>query len=187
MKREISLTPAQQAAFDALLGGISAGGVLVLQGESGMGKTTILRQAHARLGGAFVGVRQFMSTLVSGQPVAIEEAFLAMIEQAVARHDLVIVDDLHLVTNVVDNYQYSRRYLLDAALTSILAKQERGGRSCCSAYAAMRPGPCSGAPTSGKSQRLPPPTTPSCAMRIWTASWTTPGFTVSLPASVGVN
>ncbi len=126
MKREITLTPTQQAAFDGLLGGISAGGVLVLQGESGMGKTTILRQTHARLGGAFVGVRQFMSTLVSGQPVAIEEAFLAMIEEAVARHDLVIVDDLHLVTNVVDNYQYSRRYLLDAALTSILGEAGAG-------------------------------------------------------------
>src|SRR5260370_12179191 len=126
MKREITLTPGQQAAFDGLLGGISAGGVLLLQGESGMGKTTILRQAHASLGGAFVGVRQFMSTLVAGEPAAIDEAFLATIEEAVAGPDLVIVDYLHLVTNVVDNYQYARRYLLDAALTQILG--EAGAR-----------------------------------------------------------
>src|SRR5258708_38324920 len=106
MKRESTVTPGQTAAFNGPLGAISAGGVLVLQGESGMGKTTVLRKAHASLGGAFVGVRQFISTLAAGQPVAIEEAFLAVIEEAVATHDLVIVDDLHLVTSIVDNYQY---------------------------------------------------------------------------------
>ncbi len=122
MKSEMTLTPAQQSALEGLLSGISAGSVVVLRGDSGMGKTIILRKAHARLGGAFLGVRQFLRTLEARQPAAIEEAFLAMLEEAIAGHDLVIVDDLHLVTNIVDNFHYSRRYLLDAALTSILGE-----------------------------------------------------------------
>src|SRR5438045_8617551 len=60
-----------------------------------MGKTTILQKAHASLGGAFLGVRQFLRTLDARQPAAIEEAFLSMLEDAVAVKDVVIVDDLH--------------------------------------------------------------------------------------------
>src|SRR5882757_3748084 len=99
MKNEITLTPTQQSAFDGLLSGISAGDVVVLRGDSGRGKTTILRKAHAKLGGAFAGVRQFLSALDGRQPAAIEEAFLAMLEEALASKDLVIVDDLHLVND----------------------------------------------------------------------------------------
>jgi transitional endoplasmic reticulum ATPase len=126
MEPEIRLTPVQQVAFDGLLAGIAASGVLVLRGDAGMGKTTILKKFHAAVGGAFVGVREFMETLAARQTPAIEEAFLAMIEEALASHNLVIVDDLHLVTNVVDRYHYPRRYLLEAALTSILG--EAGAR-----------------------------------------------------------
>src|SRR2546422_11739697 len=122
MEGEIILTPAQQLAFDDLMGGVSAGDVFVLRGESGMGRSTILRKAHATLGGALVGVRQFLALLSARQPMAIEETFLDMIEQALASHDLVIVDDLHLVTNVVDSCDYPRGFLLDAALTSILGE-----------------------------------------------------------------
>jgi hypothetical protein len=53
-------------------------------------------------------------------PFALEEAFLQMIEEALATHDIVIVDDLHLVTQVTDNCDYPRAFLLDAALTAII-------------------------------------------------------------------
>lgn len=122
MEREIILTPAQQQAFDGLLGGISTGAICLLRAESGMGRTTILRKAHAALGGAFFSVRQFMGALMARQPQAIEEAFLDMIEKGLASHDLVIVDDLNLLTSVADSCYYQRTYLLDAALTAILGE-----------------------------------------------------------------
>jgi transitional endoplasmic reticulum ATPase len=123
---EIVLTPAQQAAAKNLLASIPVGDVLVLRADYGMGKTTVLRNVHAAAGGAFVGVRQFMEALKARQPAAIEEAFFDLIEGALANHDLVIVDDLHLVTDVVDSCEYPRSCLLNMALTAILG--EAAGR-----------------------------------------------------------
>jgi predicted AAA+ superfamily ATPase len=51
-----------------------------------------------------------------------EESFLRMIELALEQHDLILVDDLHLVTHVLDRHWYPRAYLLDAALTALLAE-----------------------------------------------------------------
>src|SRR5690348_1281362 len=117
---EIVLTSAQSQAYDRLLTGIAAGDVLVLEGRAGAGKTTILEKVQAAAGGLLVGVRQFMQSLASRAPAAIEEAFLDMIERALAEHDLVMVDDLHLVTQVVTACDYPRACLLDAALTAML-------------------------------------------------------------------
>jgi hypothetical protein len=122
MQNETMLTPAQEAARNGLLGGIPAGGVFVLRGQPGMGKTTILRKVHAVTGGAFLGLRQFMTALAGHQSLPIEEAFLVMLDNALVRHDVVVVDDLHLVTNVVESWGYGRTYLLDAALTAALGE-----------------------------------------------------------------
>src|SRR6266481_2623323 len=124
MDTEISLTPAQQAVFDGLLGGLAPGAALVLRGEAGLGKTTILQKVHATRGGALIGARDFMAMLAGRRRLDIEEAFLALIDGAVTSHDLVIVDDLHLVNRVAEHYNYPWRYLLDAALTAILAEAE---------------------------------------------------------------
>ena len=62
-----------------------------------------------------------MDSMMSHQPSAIEEAFLQMLDRALASHDTVIVDDLHLVTAVVGSCDYGRAFLLDAALTAALA------------------------------------------------------------------
>ena len=98
------------------------GGILVLKGGAGSGKTVILEQLHTSCGGALVGVRQFLAALADRDPNAIEEAFLRPIEDAMQANDLVFVDDLHLVTDIVGKHGYSRRYLLEAALTALLAE-----------------------------------------------------------------
>src|SRR5438094_9768535 len=92
---EITLTPTQKRAFDGLLGGLAAGSVVVLRGDSGMGKTAILRKVHAAEGGAFFSVRQLMDALMSQPPAAIEEACLHVVDTGRTSHALVIVGDLH--------------------------------------------------------------------------------------------
>jgi ATP-dependent 26S proteasome regulatory subunit len=81
-----------------------------------------LDKVQAATGGVLLDMRRFMDSLASRQPEAIEEAFLYMIEQALRDHDFVIVDDLHLVTQVVTSCDYQRTFLLDAALTAILGE-----------------------------------------------------------------
>src|SRR2546426_5328561 len=124
MYTEIKLTPAQRVAAEGLINAIPAASVLVLQSSPGKGRTTILRSVQAATGGTLVGVKDFMRALIARQPSAIEEAFLDVIENRFERHDLVIVDDFHLIRNVVDRFEYPRQGLLDAILTALLDKAE---------------------------------------------------------------
>jgi hypothetical protein len=64
----------------------------------------------------------------AGRPAATEEAFLDMVEQALAVHDVVIVDDLHLVANMLNNRRSPRAHLFDAALTGIMGQAAAQGK-----------------------------------------------------------
>jgi predicted AAA+ superfamily ATPase len=97
---EISLCPAQQHAFDALSSSLPDGHVFVLSGGCGMGKTTVLRALHAAMGGAFLGMRNFLGAMRPRHPLALEETFESMVLDALAGHDVVIVDDLNLLSDV---------------------------------------------------------------------------------------
>jgi ABC-type transport system involved in cytochrome c biogenesis ATPase subunit len=118
---ELLLTPAQQCALNGLMEGLRVRNTVVLEGGAGAGKTTILEAVHRIAGGVMAGARQFIQALSTRHADAVEEAFLAMIEDGLAKSDLVIVDDLHLVTRIVESCSYPRACLLDAALTAILA------------------------------------------------------------------
>jgi hypothetical protein len=122
MTAKIMLTPVQQVAADGLGEAIAYGGVLVLRGRAGSGKTTILQWLHGSCGGALLDTAHFLRAVGHGAPNAIEESFLRMVEETVQQHDLVFVDDLHLVATVVQDYNSPRSHLLDAALTAILAE-----------------------------------------------------------------
>src|SRR5579872_1202142 len=116
----MKLSPVQRLVFDRLLGGISVGDVVVLRGAPGAGKTTILTMVHAVMGGALLGMRQFIEQVAALDPLAIEEAFLGMLDEALAKDGLLFVDDLHLVSNIAESYDFPRTLLLDAGLTAVL-------------------------------------------------------------------
>ncbi|HTU44653.1 MAG TPA: ATP-binding protein [Bryobacteraceae bacterium] len=120
----IRLTPSQQRAADGLLSGMATGGVCVLEGAAGMGKTTVLRWLRSTLGGAFVTARQFMNLLKERTPTAIEETFMEVLESALKSQDVALVDDLHLVTEVVQGFNYPRTNLINAALNAVLSEAE---------------------------------------------------------------
>jgi hypothetical protein len=122
LQNNTPLTPAQRHATNGILGGLSAGDVIVLRSAAGMGRSTVLRSVHEAAGGALLGAREFMRSLAAREPAAIEEAFLYMVEQALAAHQLVIVDDLHLVANPANSFKNPRAYLLDAALTGLMGE-----------------------------------------------------------------
>jgi len=96
------------------------GSVFALEGEAGSGKTLILGEVHRACGGALLGMREFVASLQAHAPAAIEESFVRMMEQAMADHELVLVDDLHRVMNTVESCNYPRTELFDAALTAVL-------------------------------------------------------------------
>src|SRR5579862_6554632 len=114
------LTPAQQLAADTVLSAVACGNVIVLEGDIGRGKTTVLRYVQARTSGALLGAREFMQELEACGPFAIEEAWVRLIETTLAMHDLVLVDDLHLLVAVGSGYSYPRSNLLNVAIIAVL-------------------------------------------------------------------
>ena len=116
----VPLSPSQQRAADGVKCGLERGDVAILQDRTSDGKTTVLQCVHAQLGGAFISMRDLLTKLAGYGTEAIEEAFLDLFDAQLARHDLVIVDDLHLVKNVVESCDYVRKGLFDAVLTVAL-------------------------------------------------------------------
>ncbi len=135
-----TLTPAQERAFVWLREALPAGDVFLLRGAPGSGKTTILERLHASCGGALLGMRQFMASLAAGES-RVEDAFLRMIEQALEAHDNLWIDDLHLVTQVVNGCDYPTTYLLDAALTALLGEAGASGKKLIFALDGKAPWP----------------------------------------------
>jgi ATP-dependent Zn protease len=122
MRPNLQLTPVQQLAATSLLDGISAGGILVLEGDAGQGKTTILQTVHGHAGGAFIGMREFIETLLERGQAAVEGACVEWIEEAMSGNNIVIVDDIHLVARASRRCYGTQTYILDAALTAILGE-----------------------------------------------------------------
>ena len=125
---KITLSPAQRKAADGVLLALERGDFAVVQDYGSDGKTTVLESVNRELGGIRVGARDFLSKLAAYEPLAIEEAFLDLVDSKMAEHDLVIIDDLHLLKYVVEGGQYGRQHLFDVALSAIFSKAIFGDR-----------------------------------------------------------
>jgi predicted AAA+ superfamily ATPase len=116
------LCPAQQRACQDLLAAQSVGHLFVVRGGPGMGKTTVLREAHQALGGAFLTMKEFVDAMRPRHPLALEETFEEWLLKALTTHDYVFLDDLHLITNVAGGCgAYPRAYFLNAPLEALAA------------------------------------------------------------------
>ena len=91
------LCPAQQRAFDSLCAGVRVGSILRLRGGCGRGKTTILRELHQQVGGAFLNMQDFVDASAKSHPLALEETLYRLLLDALRSHSVVIMDDVHLL------------------------------------------------------------------------------------------
>jgi SpoVK/Ycf46/Vps4 family AAA+-type ATPase len=117
---ETRLSPAQQRAWDGLQHAHAVGNVFVLYGGAGMGKTTVLREVERAHGGAFLTMSTFLDAMQARHPLALEETFEQWVRQALAKHDCVVVDDLHLLQEVVQGCGgYPRSGFLNIPLATL--------------------------------------------------------------------
>ncbi len=124
----VQLSPSQRRAYDELQRLLPLGNVFVLAGNNGVGRTTVLRQLHREVGGAFLNMKDFTSALRQRDPAALEETFEQIVLLALEAHDTVIVDDLRLLSNVTEHHFYPRRGLLDAPLTTLTSLAADAGK-----------------------------------------------------------
>ena len=118
----VSLCPAQQRAYDWCLAALPAGNIFHCWSHTGRGRTTLLRQLHAKLGGALVTVQDFFLATQDRHPLALEDALFHVLQKALHDHDCVLVDDLHVSAAVMGGgcqYLSARSGLLDAPLTAL--------------------------------------------------------------------
>ena len=128
MNLEIVLTPLQLEVAASLSESLAVSSVVVLQGPSGSGKTAILQWLQGTGEGVCLGAQHLPGIRLAHGPAAIEETFFRMIEDALADHDLVFVDDLALISDAANGGGHGRAHLLDAALTAILAEARALGK-----------------------------------------------------------
>ncbi len=102
--------------------GIERGDFAVLQDYGSDGKSTVLDYVHREMGGIRIGVREFLLQLADHSPIAVEDAFLELIDSKLEESDLLIVDDLQLVKRVAEDSDCTRNGMLEAVLTAILAE-----------------------------------------------------------------
>ncbi len=125
---EFPLTPSQQKIADKLLDGLSVGEVCLLQGATGTGKTVLLRYIARHLGGVLIPIGRFVALLRDRSPAAIEETFLELVEHHFRVGTILIIDDLHLILRVVEDYDYPRLHLFECALSALLEQSEKQGK-----------------------------------------------------------
>src|SRR6516225_9153279 len=80
------LCPAQRRGFDHLFRVLPLGNVFVLSCKKGLGRTTVLRELHAQMGGAFLKMKDFFEGLRVEHPSSLEETFERLVLDALADH-----------------------------------------------------------------------------------------------------
>jgi AAA+ superfamily predicted ATPase len=128
MDTNVKLTPVQARVARDLRDAMKIGSTVMLRCAPGMGRTTILRHLHAENGGALVGMRTFLDALLGNPPAAIEETFLTMMERTLSANETVFLDDLNLLTDITDHYEYPRANLLDGVLSVIHEEAAAAGK-----------------------------------------------------------
>ena len=126
------LAPAQRQALDALLAIAKPGCVVGLSTDYGTGRTAILREAHATLGGTYLGPRELAAAMEEPgrHPLSLEEAFHRNVTQALDHSDVVFVDDLHLLASVVLGcHSYPRSNFVLNVLQSICERVEQSDKT----------------------------------------------------------
>jgi transitional endoplasmic reticulum ATPase len=123
-----ALSPVQQAALDAVQTALRSLDAVVLQGETGSGKTLILNTLASASRSAITGLAQFFELLKIRNPLAIEEAFIETLENALDGAKMVVVDDLHMIQRVVGRYEYPRQQMFEAALKQFTERATRLGK-----------------------------------------------------------
>ena len=120
-----TLSPTQQRGMETLLYGMDIGNLFVVYGNAGMGKTTVLQALQGQTSATFLAMRDFVGLMRGQNPLAMEETFAQMMQDALAGSDVVILDDLHLLYDVVCGCgfdMYPRSKFLNAPLTTLAAQ-----------------------------------------------------------------
>ena len=138
----ITLSLSQQNAYEQALKDIADASLVAVWGDSGLGRTTIMKALHAKTRGAFLSMRDFVDRMQAEHPLALEETFQTLVLSALKKTHTVYVDDVHLLNAVVCcGYSYPRKDFLEAPLSVIASYVETAGKHLVVGTAGAAPSP----------------------------------------------
>ncbi len=105
----IELIPAQDSAYKVLKYAFGAGNLLLLEGHSGRGRTTVLRKLHEETGGGFVTSKDFIESSATRHPLSLEETLHASVSSAIRENQIVYVDDIDLIQDATSSCDFYPR------------------------------------------------------------------------------
>jgi transitional endoplasmic reticulum ATPase len=124
----MKLSPSQQRAVDGLRDSWSDGDVFALWAPPGMGRTTMVQSVHEERGGVVLGMAGYLDRLTAADPMALEETLHGLLMDALRENDVVMVDDLYLLSDAICCSNYVKRGFLNAPLEVAVAFAREKGR-----------------------------------------------------------
>ena len=124
------LTPGQRQAYELAESVARVAPVLLIEGATGLGKTTVLRHLHESLGGRFISTTEVLDAIEEQKwPEQIDEAIRELFAEAFRENEVLIFDDFRTVATVTQMHQsYSRPYLLQSVLEEAFAQARDNGK-----------------------------------------------------------
>ena len=114
---DFPLSPSQAVSFDALLQAMKVGRIIHLRGATGLGKTTLLRRLHQKLGGIYLTNRELMESAAGKHPHQLEDVFYSVLMKTLKAHDIVFLDDFDQLQQLFScNHYYARRHFIDVPM-----------------------------------------------------------------------
>lgn len=124
---EPPLTPSQARAVEAAIGRLPICTMLYVWGWRGRGRSRVLRELHARLGGRLLQASDGLRAMNAGEPDHLEDSLIGLLRDAFRDEDLVFFDDWHELGSFA-GHSGDRPYLLGSAFQALLGELEDQGK-----------------------------------------------------------
>ena len=138
------LTPSQQSVFDIAMAAVSSNAAVLVEGEPGMGKTTVLKAMHAQTGGTFLDAGDILRAHARSSAAEYEQVVYDTIHAAIESSDVVYYDNVGDFQDAAHAPSYHRPEVFDAVFKAIYDTVDLSGKKfICSArqnYMAAGPG-----------------------------------------------
>jgi len=129
-KARLSLTPAQESAFGQLVDAVRAFPLVLLEGDAGSGKTTLVERLIRECGGGLrLDGRQIIAETSEGTHTGTEEPLLRLLEDSLAANDLLVLEDVESLEAESAHRAYARRGSLPALLRMLFSHTLDAGKT----------------------------------------------------------
>ena len=113
------LTPSQQIAFDKAIAASDSAAIVLIEGEMGMGKSTILKAMHRQTGGKFLDAEDILRAHARSEPQEYEQVVFDTIRDAIEGYDIVYYDNVGDFQAASHAAYYHRPEMFDAVFKAL--------------------------------------------------------------------